>query len=112
MVEILGGRGVQPTSKRRAVDQLSAGTLRALRLAVGHLNVSIRKSIVAEQLWLEITDCPAQIGPHIVAFLEETDLATIHDLVLGGDVDVSALKATAERLLPLGHQTRTSLDEQ
>ena len=92
---------------------LNESTLRALSFAAGHINVSVANKISAEILFAAIKGdaVDQKFRHHLWLFFDETDTATIADLVAGGQVSFSELSAAADRLLPKSHDTWTWLNE-
>jgi hypothetical protein len=84
-----------------------------LSFAAGHINVSAADKIPSETLFAAIKGEPIdqKFDYHRWMFFDETDTATIADLVLGGEITFAELAATADRLLPESHDTRIWLDE-
>ncbi len=100
--------------RRRHADQgaQAAAQQRALALAARHINASTPHAISEDVLLGALrTGCvPPGFEHHLFAFFDETDLATVMDLVISGAVGYGQLAALADRLLRPGHATRTWLD--
>lgn len=111
MVGIADGFAIKSTMPDQFL--FSADTLRALQFAVGHINVSVREQITSEDLfgYLKGRAVEPRHRHHFSAFFDETDTATISDLVLGGDISYCELSALSDRILPDGHPTREWLHE-
>lgn len=92
---------------------LSAHPSRALSLAVRHINASIPRPCSEAELltWLRCGAAPADRAESLRAFFDETDTATLQDLVLSDAVTYAQLADLADRLLPAHHDTRQWLDE-
>lgn len=96
-----------------ALVPISLQAARALRFAAGHINVSV-KNPIPDVVLLDALRTGAvlpEYDHHILAFFDETDTATIADLVISGAVTYGQLAAWADRLLPELHETRSWLDE-
>lgn len=89
------------------------GSLRALSLAAGHMNVSRNKKIAEADLLACLRGkCLDGSSRRIIgAFLADTDLVTICDLVVSGVVTYKQLAEAAAIHLPLIHPTREWLDD-
>jgi hypothetical protein len=89
------------------------GVLRALRLAAGHMNVSRNEKITEADLLACLRgECLEGSSRRIIgAFLADTDLVTICDLVVSGVVTYRHLAEAAAIHLPLIHPTREWLDD-
>ena len=100
--------------RRHQADQgaRAAAQQRALALAARHINASTPRAIPEDVLLGALqTGCvPPGFEHHLFAFFDETDLATVADLVISGAVGYGQLAALADRLLRPGHATRTWLD--
>jgi hypothetical protein len=88
------------------------GIARALDLAIGHVNASTPRPITGRQ----VTDAirtgtpPAGFEHHVKAFLDETDLGLLSDLVVAGGATYAELARLADATLPAAHETRQWLD--
>lgn len=98
--------GVQVALQRPEVE-------RALSFAVGHINVSSRHPVSAEELLCSLlcVDPYHADTAHVAAFFEDTDLATICDLVITGVISYKQLAEAAALHLPEDHETMRWLDE-
>ena len=94
-------------------DALTPGQARALALAARHVNASTRDAISEVALLgaLQSGQVPTRYQHHLFAFFDETDTATMADLVVSRAVTFSQLAAIADKLLLVGHDTRTWLDD-
>lgn len=101
--------------RRRQADQgaQAAAQQHALALAARHVNASTPHAIPEDALLGALqTGCvPTGFEHHLFAFFDETDPATLMDLVISGAVGYGQLAALADRLLRPGHATRTWLDD-
>ena len=84
----------------------------ALAAAIRHVNVSTPLAIDEASLLraIEVGDVPPGLGHHVHAFIDETDTATLSDIVTSGVATYGQLARLADRLLPDGHDTRRWLD--
>ena len=100
--------------RRQQADQdaRAAAQPRALALAARPINASTPRAIPGDVLLGALrTGCvPPGFEHHLFAFFDETDLATVADLVISGAVGYGQLAALADRLLRPGHATRAWLD--
>lgn len=89
------------------------GVRRALKLAAGHMNVSAATRISEAHLLACLQGRPEDgpSGNWVAAFLTESDLATICDLVVCGAVTYGQLATAAAVHLPALHPTRKWLDD-
>lgn len=89
------------------------GALRALKLAAGHMNVSRNEKITEADLLACLQgECLDGSSHRIIgAFLADTDLATISDLIVNNVVTYQQLARAAAIHLPLTHPTREWLDD-
>ena len=96
-----------------ATRDLNDGARRALALAARHVNASIACPVSERELldWIRAGAAPAGRQEELRAFVDETDTATLQDLVLSGAVSYADLAATADQLLPKNHETRRWLHE-
>ena len=85
---------------------------RALAAAIRHVNVSTPLAIDEASLLraIEQDDIPSGFIHHVHAFIDETDTATLSDIVTSGLATYGQLARLADRLLPNGHDTRRWLD--
>lgn len=92
---------------------LSNECLRALALASRHVNASIAHPIEEGDLlrWIRFGRIPTDRIEHVRSFIDETDTATLQDLVISGAVGYSDLAELADQLLPATHDTRKWLDD-
>lgn len=86
---------------------------RALALAVRHVNASTPMAISADALLRAVRtgQAPPGFEHHLFAFIDETDTATLADLVISGAATYGQLATLADRLLPKAHDTRAWLHE-
>ncbi len=86
---------------------------RALALAVRHVNASMRTPISEGELRTALItgEIKEQFENHLFAFIDETDRATLCDLVLSRATTYGRLAILADRKLPPKHPNRTWLDE-
>lgn len=96
-----------------ATGNLSNGQVRALALASRHVNASIGRPIHETELlhWLRSGSVPADRVEHVRSFIDETDTATLQDLVISGAVRYTELATIADQLLPATHDTWKWLDD-
>lgn len=94
-------------------EELSEASLRALALATRHVNASIARPVTEAELlqWIRFGGVPADRLEHVRSFIDETDTATLQDLVLSGAVRYGDLARIADQLLPATHDTRKWLDD-
>ena len=94
-------------------DALTAGQARAVALAARHVNASTPEAIPDLALLgsLQTGLVPARDRHHLRALSDETDTATMADLVVSRAVTYGQLAILADELLPAGHDTRTWLDD-
>lgn len=92
---------------------LSNECLRALALASRHVNASIARPFEEVDLlcWIRFGQIPTDRIEHVRSFIDETDTATLQDLVISGAVRYSDLAGLADQLLPATHDTRKWLDD-
>lgn len=92
---------------------LSEAGNRALALAVRHVNASTLSPLGEQELLrlLRSGKVPSNRREQLRAFIDETDTATLQDLVLSRAATYDELSALAGRLLPVTHDTRRWLDE-
>lgn len=88
------------------------GQDRVLALTIRHVNVSTPAAIDAASLLRAIAggEVSPALAHHVHAFIDETDTATLSDLVTSGLATYRQLARLADRLLPNGHDTRNWLD--
>ncbi len=99
-----------PTDRRQVGD---ADQARALALAVRHVNASTRVPITEAALRTVVVtgDIPHEFEHHVSAFIDETDRATLCDLVLSRATTYGKLASLADRLLPPEHTNRRWLHD-
>lgn len=102
-----------PDHSSAASGLLNPGQARALALAARHVNASTRTTMGESQLLdaIRARGAPPGLEPHLLAFIDETDRATLCDLVLSSVATYGQLAALADDLLPASHPTRRWLDE-
>lgn len=95
------------------VGDLSNESLRALALATCHVNASIARPFEEGELlrWIRSGHVPKDRLEHVRSFIDETDTATLQDLVISGAAGYSDLAKLADKLLPTTHDTRKWLDD-
>ena len=89
------------------------GARRSLRVAIGHLNVSLPHNVSERELLCSLLDIqPFSIDRVCVReFLNEAELETLSDLVTSGAISYDQLADAASLHLPSGHETRRWLDD-
>ena len=99
--------------RRQQADQGAQGAAqqRALALAARHINALTPRAIPEDVLLGALrTGCvPPGFEHHLFAFFDETDLATVADLVISRAGGYGQVAALADRLLRSGHAIRTCL---
>ncbi len=85
---------------------------RVLDLAIGHVNASTPQPITKSQMIdaIRTGTPPAGFEHHVRAFLDETDLGLLSDLVVAGGATYAELARLADTTLSAGHETREWLD--
>jgi hypothetical protein len=96
-----------------ATRDLNDGARRALALAARHVNASISRPVSEREIldWIRAGAAPADRQEELRAFVDETDTATLQDLVLSGAVSYADLATIADHLLPENHESRRWLHE-
>lgn len=101
-----------------ADDRLEAalalpGARRSLRVAIGHLNVSLPDSVSEQELLGSLLDIRPFSTDRVCVreFLNEAELETLSDLVASGAISYGQLADAASLHLPSGHETRRWLDD-
>lgn len=94
------------------IDNTDAAS-RPLALASRHVGVSLSTFLEDDdiQAWFRCGEWPYDVEPHLRALLDETDTATLLDLVIAGGASYASLARCADQLLPDGHDTRRWLDD-
>jgi hypothetical protein len=92
--------------------ELGDECMRALALATRHVNASIAYPFEEADLlnWIH-SEIPADRLEHVRSFIDETDTATLQDLVISGAVSYRELAELADKLLPATHDTRKWLND-
>jgi hypothetical protein len=92
--------------------ELNGPQARALALATRHVNastpVAIPEAVLLRALRTGII--PPGYKHHVFAVLDETDTATLADLVISGAVTFEQLAGLADQLLPFAHPSRVWLN--
>ncbi len=85
---------------------------RTLDLAIGHVNASTPQCVTRRQVMdaIRTGTPPSGFEHHVRAFLDETDIGLLSDLVVAGGATYAELARLAERTLPAAHETREWLD--
>ena len=98
---------------RLATAMALPGARRSLRVAIGHLNVSLPHNVSERELLCSLLDIqPFSIDRGCVReFLNEAELETLSDLVTSGAISYDQLADAASLHLPSGHETRRWLDD-
>lgn len=94
-------------------ESRSESKARAIGLAIRHINASTKRAITEAELVLAVRsgNIPSGLEHHVFAFIDETDLATLCDIVISGSLSYTMLADIAEKLLPDVHPTREWLNE-